>query len=108
MPCVTAVVSPWQPFGKVITIFLSVEELPADSANSCDLEDELIPVAGGLANVPLRQVADVVPAWENGQIVRRNGIYTITVMADLQRGENGMDVTGKVQKAVANLSFLLM
>ena len=86
-------------------ISVKLKNSQADSANSCDLEDELIPVAGGLANVPLRQVADVVPAWENGQIVRRNGIYTITVMADLQRGENGMDVTGKVQKAVANLSF---
>ena len=82
-------------------ISVKLKNSQADSANSCDLEDELIPVAGGLANVPLRQVADVVPAWENGQIVRRNGIYTITVMADLQRGENGMDVTGKVQKAVA-------
>ena len=86
-------------------ISVKLKNSQADSANSCDLEDELIPVAGGLANVPMRQVADVVPAWENGQIVRRNGIYTITVMADLQRGENGMDVTGKVQKAVANLSF---
>lgn len=86
-------------------ISVKLKNSQADSANSCDLEDELIPVAGGLVNVPLRQVADVVPAWENGQIVRRNGIYTITVMADLQRGENGMDVTGKVQKAVANLSF---
>ena len=70
-------------------ISVKLKNSQADSANSCDLEDELIPVAGGLANVPLRQVADVVPAWENGQIVRRNGIYTITVMADLQRGENG-------------------
>ena len=87
-------------------ISVKLKNSQADSANSCDLEDELIPVAGGLANVPLRQVADVVPAWENGQIVRRNGIYTITVMADLQRGENGMDVTGKVQKAVANLLYL--
>ena len=86
-------------------ISVKLKNSQADSANSCDLEDELIPVAGGLANVPMRQVADVVPAWENGQIVRRNGIYTITVMADLQRGENGMDVTGKVQKAVANLSY---
>ncbi|KAA5429832.1 efflux RND transporter permease subunit, partial [Bacteroides cellulosilyticus] len=64
-------------------ISVKLKNSQADSANSCDLEDELIPVAGGLANVPLRQVADVVPAWENGQIVRRNGIYTITVMADL-------------------------
>lgn len=44
-------------------ISVKLKNSQADSANSCDLEDELIPVAGGLANVPLRQVADVVPAW---------------------------------------------
>ena len=48
-----------------------------------DVKDELIPVAAGLADVPLRQVADVVPAWKEGQIVRRNGIYTATVLADV-------------------------
>lgn len=37
-------------------ISVKLKNSQADSANSCDLEDELIPVAGGLANVPLRQV----------------------------------------------------
>ena len=69
----------------------------ADSASPVDLKDELIPIAGGLADVPLRQVADVAPAWKTGQIIRRNGIYTVTVQAELQRGENGMGVTALVQ-----------
>ena len=54
----------------------------ADSASSVDLEDELIPVMAGTDAVPLRQVANVEPCWKEGQIVRRNGIYTITVQAD--------------------------
>lgn len=61
----------------------------ADHALPADLGDELMPAAGGLANVPLRQVADVRPTWKDGQIVRRNGVYTVTVRADLRRGENG-------------------
>ncbi len=69
----------------------------ADSASPVDLKDELIPIAGGLADVPLRQVADVAPTWKTGQIIRRNGIYTVTVQAELQRGENGMGVTALVQ-----------
>ena len=77
----------------------------ADSATTADLADELIPVAGGLSSVPLRQVADIVPSWQNGQIVRRNGVYTITVMADLRRGENGMEVTEKVQEALSNVKL---
>ena len=39
-------------------------------------------------SVPLRQVADVVPSWNAGQIVRRNGVRTLSVMADVRRGYN--------------------
>lgn len=77
----------------------------ADSASLVDLKDELIPVAGGLANVPLRQVADVTPAWKTGQIVRRNGLYTVTVQAELQRGENGMRVTSLVQEKLKGVQL---
>ena len=58
----------------------------ADRALPVEVKDELIPVAAGLADVPLRQVADVVPTWKEGQVVRRNGIYTATVQADLAVG----------------------
>lgn len=77
----------------------------ADSASLVDLMDELIPVAGGLVNVPLRQVADVTPAWKTGQIVRRNGLYTVTVQAELQRGENGMGVTSLVQEKLKGVQL---
>lgn len=48
----------------------------ADCAGFSDQENELIPVLGG-TQVPLRQVAEVVPSIKDGQLVRRNGIYTI-------------------------------
>lgn len=70
----------------------------SDSADFSDLQDELISVAGGLANVPLRQVAKVEPSWENGQIVHRNGVRTITVMAEIERGVNALQTTTKVQR----------
>ncbi len=70
----------------------------ADRATTADLMNEPIPAMGGLSNVPLRQIAEAVPTWENGQIVRRNGVYTITVMADLKRGENATATIGKVQE----------
>lgn len=84
---------------------VTLKSVKADSAHCLDLEDELVPVAGGLVSIPLRQVADVVPAWENGQLVRRNGVCTITVMGDLQRGENGMAVTRKVQERIGQLAL---
>lgn len=73
----------------------------ADSASLSDLKNELIPVMGGLSNVPLRQVADVVPAWKDGQLVRRNGVYTFTIQADIQRGENAMAAIALVQDKLA-------
>lgn len=62
----------------------------ADAADISDLKDEQLPASLGLANVPLRQVADVTPCWYDGQICHRNGIRTITVAAEPARGVNVM------------------
>ena len=75
----------------------------ADHALPANLGNEPVLVMGGLANVPLRQVADMEPAWEPGQIVRRNGIYTVTVCADLRRGENGMEQMASIQSMLPSL-----
>jgi multidrug efflux pump subunit AcrB len=37
-------------------------------------------------NVPLRQIASVIPRWSENKIIHRNGIRTITVTADAKRG----------------------
>lgn len=74
----------------------------ADSARNTDPANELIPAFGGLAHVPLRQVADIVPSWQEGQIVRRNGVRCITIQADVTRGTNIMAATARVQEAIDN------
>lgn len=51
---------------------------------------------GGM--VPLRQVGEVTPVWSPGQIVRRNGVRTLTVMADVQRGYSEGALLKEVQK----------
>jgi multidrug efflux pump subunit AcrB len=40
------------------------------------------------ATVPLRQIGSVMPEWNEGQITHRNGLRTLTVLADVKRGEN--------------------
>ena len=77
----------------------------ADIANTNDLKDEQLPVMGGLKTVPLRQVADIVPTTQYGQIVRRNGIPTITIMAELKRGENAQAVTSILQEKVKDVKL---
>ncbi len=44
-----------------------------------------IPATKTQSIVPLRQVADIVPAWDEGQIVRRNSIRTLTVRMDIDK-----------------------
>ena len=75
----------------------------ADNANNTDLENENIPVAGGLSYVPLRQIADIIPIWKDGQLVRRNGIYTITVQCELERHLNAMEITNEIKEKIENL-----
>lgn len=77
----------------------------ADHALPVDLKDERISASAGLANVPLRQVADIEPVWKEGQLVRRNGVRTVTVQADLGRGENAMQMTARVQKMMGEMQL---
>ncbi|MBE5033824.1 efflux RND transporter permease subunit [Gallalistipes aquisgranensis] len=53
-------------------------------------------------SVPLRQVAEVEPAWSQSKIVHRNGMRCITVSADLKRGVNAMRMTSRIDKMLKN------
>ena len=77
----------------------------ADSSTNADIAGERIPAAGGLTSVPLRQVADIRPEWKDGQIVRRNGIYTVTVESDITRETNAINATKEVKKIVDRMNI---
>ena len=72
----------------------------ADLATVNDIADEPMPVLGGLKTIPLRQIANIQPRWEDGQIAHRNGIRTITIMADVVDDVNVMAVTTDLQKSI--------
>ena len=57
------------------------------------------PVPG--VSVPLRQIADVGPAWSESKIVHRNGMRCLTVTADLKRGANARRVTSRISALIA-------
>lgn len=50
--------------------------------------------------VPLRQIATVDPVWDEGQIVRRNGIRTLSVLADCRRGYLSKDVLPQIESII--------
>lgn len=80
------------------SISVTIKSEKSDQAAYSDLQDELIPASAGLAHVPLRQIADIVPSVKDGQIVRRNGVYTITVMSDVRRGVNVTALTSRLKE----------
>ena len=78
----------------VATVWEGDDDIPvvlkgtkAERATNTDVADERIPAAGGL------------------QIVRRNGVYTVTVESDITRGTNAMDVTKEVKELVNKMNI---
>ena len=52
------------------------------------------PVPG--VSVPLRQIADVGPAWSESKIVHRNGMRCMSVVADVKREANALQMLARI------------
>ncbi|OIN56026.1 efflux RND transporter permease subunit [Arsenicibacter rosenii] len=59
------------------------------------------PYAG--ITVPLRQVATLTTDWSEGQIIRRNGVNTITVRADVRRGVLPYKVLAQLKPQISQI-----
>lgn len=75
------------------------------SENNSDLANEYIPVMGGTASVPLRQLAKISPDWHDGSIIRRNGVRTISIVGEPLRGYNANKLSEELKTKVAGLSL---
>ena len=78
--------------------------LKTEHSNQADrqtVEEEQLPAVGGLGSAALRQVATVCVRPEDGQISHRNGLRTITIMAEVAQGLNSTAVN---QKVISRLS----
>ena len=76
-----------------------------DSAQFTNLGNEYIPVMGGTTSVPLRQFATIKPDFTDGCIVRRNGVRTLSVVAEPMRGYNADKLAKQVEAKVAKLEL---
>jgi len=79
-----------------LTVKLKAER--EGDVNYNEIENEYIHSFIPGVSVPLRQIAQVKPDWNQGQIVRRNGVRTISVFADVDRGINTNTVFSEVKK----------
>lgn len=67
------------------------------------LSNEYIPIMGGTASVQLRQIADIKPCYTYGAINHRNGVRTISVLAETMTGYNVNKVTKDIEKRIKKL-----
>ena len=65
-----------------------------------DLENMYITSPTTFSTVPLRSIADLYPEWQEGQIVRRNGVRTVSVIADVGRTVIAADVLRKARPLI--------
>ncbi len=81
-----------------LDVILTQEEFLSNSVT--DLENQYITSLMTLESVPLRTIASIEPHWTEGKIVRRNGVRTLTVMADLKRHSVASLTFNKIRKQV--------
>lgn len=77
----------------------------AEEPTMAGVMQEYISVGDGRQSVPVRQVATVGPDWTEGQIVRRNGVRTLTVLADVKRNVNLTAATNKLKSEIQKLTL---
>ena len=82
-----------------------VESTSNGNATVSTLVNEKFDVNGGLSSAHLRQFANVGAAWEPGQLSRRNGMPTVTVMADVARGYNTVALTKELGDVIAEIDL---
>lgn len=74
----------------------------AHASDAGQLGSERISVVD-FENVPVSQFAKVVPTWCRGQLSHRNGIPTVTVMSEMERGDNAINLTRQLQERLKEL-----
>jgi multidrug efflux pump subunit AcrB len=86
-----------------VNVMLKTERGKTD--NYDDIRNEYVTSPYMLSTVRLRQVAEPNSDWSEGAIVRRNGVRTLTVRADVDKGIIVSDVFGKAKPLIDKLSL---
>lgn len=73
--------------------------------NTDDLQKVYLksPITG--VNVPLRQIADIVPQWQTGKIMHRNGVRTLTIQSEVMENVLPAELLKQVQPEIAKIAL---
>jgi len=88
---------------RAVDVALRLSEMKRQSADNLAETYVVSPVSG--VRVPLGAIATLVPAWEPGRIVHRNGVPTLTVRAFAVDGRLASQILGDVQASVKKLQL---
>lgn len=70
-----------------------------------DLNNQYVTSFLTMNSLPLRTVGQVKPEWTEGSICRRNGVRTISVLADVERGEIYASVLSQIKPQIDALEL---
>ncbi|MFN3379252.1 MAG: efflux RND transporter permease subunit, partial [Runella zeae] len=88
---------------NAVNIVLRLDD--ANRQNTDDLQRIYLksPITG--SNVPLRQIVDVVPQWQTGKIMHRNGVRTLTVQSEVAHGVLPAELLNQIKPQIEKLSL---
>jgi len=70
-----------------------------------DIKNQYVTSPFLVSSAQVRQIADLHAGWTEGEIIRRNGVRTITVTADIIRGVYASNVFNKAKPLIDNLKL---
>lgn len=86
-----------------INVILTKEENQKNDIN--DLENQYITSPFTFESLPLRSIGELKPEWTEGNIARRNGVRTLTVVADIERGANTSKIFREMRPEIEALTL---
>ena len=81
-----------------------LKDVNTGKQNPDDLSNAMVSGLVPGVNVHLSQIANVKPDWHESMIVRRNGVRTISVLADVRRGVNLNKITDRTLASLKSVS----
>ncbi len=86
-----------------VNVNLKVDKKTKSSVE--DIMDQYVTSPFLVSSVQVRQLAEAKQEWTEGEIVRRNGVRTITVRVDVIRGEYSSNILKKLRPSVNDLQL---
>lgn len=87
---------------KPVDIFLRLDDASRKDFN--DLDNLYVSTQYG-GKVPLKEVAELVPAWHTGTVAHRNGLRALTIQSEAQLGVKASVIMAKVQPEIEKLAL---